>query len=279
MAEPMQASLRPGAPAQGSGLKASMARIGTWVKAHPIPSVIIAIVLVVIGWLIYKKFGSLSPAQASSSADQTTAADSGASPIGDGGISGSLGGPGGGLQTVNPLDPSTFQTGGGGGSGGGGYVAPVTASPIDYGSFLLPAEAGAAPSPIAPQTVISNTGVGAAGASNLNKLRSELGGYTPTYQIQNNPVGTTGSQQPGGRSGGIGSAPAPAIAPAPVQAPARSQPQNQTPAQALGKGRNFTGYINGVYYNKGYPSTTHAVTPPTLTLAELAQNSALSEVK
>jgi hypothetical protein len=30
----------------------------------------------------------------------------------------------------------------------------------------------------------------------------------------------------------------------------------QTPAQKLGKGKNFTGYINGVYYVLGYPKAT-----------------------
>jgi hypothetical protein len=37
------------------------------------------------------------------------------------------------------------------------------------------------------------------------------------------------------------------------------------PAQQLGKGKNFTGYINGVYYNKGYPAAASSLAAKTET--------------
>jgi len=48
---------------------------------------------------------------------------------------------------------------------------------------------------------------------------------------------------------------------------AKNRPSDsaRTPAQALGKGRYFTGYINGIYYISGYPVTSSPI-PGTVTL-------------
>lgn len=210
----------------------SFGRIKTWVTKHPWIAGLIVLAVVVVGYVVYKRSGS-----GSGSATQGVP-DAG----GQGSTSGDVTMPpdalgSAGLGTNSPLTIPAPANANYTPLGGTGFAYP---SPnMEVAAGVMPSFAS---SP-APAGLLSQSGAGAAGAASsgaLSGLRQSLQGYQPNQTLMVSNVQTTGQQAPGGRSltgGGSG---------------------NQTPAQQVGKGKNFTGYFNGTYYKNGYPTSLAA---------------------
>jgi len=135
-----------GQPVTGntSGIKNTLAKVSAWAKKNPIPAGIIVIVLAVIGWLVYKYFGSQSSGTASAAVDPNAAGTS-LDTLGGGALTtGATAGDGSGLASAPPAPISN----GGGNTGSGidlsGFTLPGGGLPIpSVDSFSIPTASAA----------------------------------------------------------------------------------------------------------------------------------------
>lgn len=214
-------------------MKESLGRITTWVRAHPWLAALILGAVILLGYIVYKRSG-----------------------------------------------------GGGGGSNSGGAVSDVPASDSpfqsgipDLGSISSPITSGGLSSVPSSETEVSSTTgfssggkekpVGVAPSGNLGNFGSDtwapdfsasVAALTqPVTQALPSSSGSSMSQSPIGSRGVIatdlkkGDLKANVKKNNPLSQKVAANTKGKTPAQVLGKGRLFTGYINGVYYVNGFP--------------------------
>lgn len=192
-------------------MKESFANIVAWAKKNPALAVLIVGAVVLLAYLVYKRGGGSSG-----------------------------GAPGTGLGQASPIDTSGLVSSGG---GGGGETPPGKTPPTKKKQ----------PKKNPTPTPIPIFGDGSSGWQMLPGVGGGLQmtpvgtGFSPfplpinesflmgqkTVRQATPPAGQNYSSGPGGKSH------------------SRWSDQNQTDAMAVGKGRHFTGYYNGVYYSNG----------------------------
>lgn len=217
-------------------LKQSAANIVAWAKAHPWAAAAIIGVVILAAWYAAKSAGA-----GAGSSGQPVTIDAGSAADGPGQL-GSLGGSAsGGLGSVLgqlgdsasptpslPAIPSPAPS-----LTPGSMFEDLSYTPSPADSFL--------PEAITPLAGMK-AGLDGAGTS-LGSLGGRLMDNSHTRSV---PAPAAPSVKPGK---GIGDR-------VNVNNPLAKKGKNtanQTPAMALGKGRHFTGYINGMYYVNGYP--------------------------
>lgn len=219
---------------QANEMKERLARIAAWAKAHPWQTALILGAVILLGYLVYKRSGG----------------------------------------------------GGGGGSSAGGAVSePETPSPIqsgipDLGSISSPVTSGglsSTPSTETEMNPVTGSSVSIPKPSrvtppgNLGSFGSDA--WSPDFSASvtalTSPVAASVSE---GTVKGVtpsklksGQLAANVKKNNPLAQRVANQTKGQTPAQALGKGRLYTGYINGQYYVNGFPVGSSPI-PGTVTL-------------
>jgi hypothetical protein len=255
-------------------MKESLERIVTWIKAHPYIAGLIGVVFIVVVYLAIKNKGS---------------GGGGGGDLGSGGDQpsdqlGNLASSGAGSTTSDqPLPGSTDSGSGGSGSSGtgagdgagsgagnfGGLQNPIDQVAAHTGSYAL-----STGSPISSQSMDSihydsftqqeadnndgstlgkaSSGIKSNQTSKLGKASS--GKKTDTKQVQKASMPNAQKSMSPYRQIDYTQGHA---APAPVAAIGKASggsTQNKTPAMLVGKGRNFTGFYNGIWYVLGYPT-------------------------
>ena len=222
-----------------SSIKNTISKVGAWAKAHPLPATLIVVVLVVIGWFVYKNSTS-SSGSASAVVDPNTSGTN-LDQSGTGGLTTSAGGDGSSFFPPTSVPPSNIAG------------VPPAISPVDYSNFT---DTGA----ITPIPYVDTFAAPAAsgslatgykgGMDNKSRVDTSLivapilssnykSGETKTrVETKSASVIPTASQ--GAKSGRTISRPVPVTV--------------KTPAQIAGLSTNYTGWWNNIYYLNGYIS-------------------------
>lgn len=228
-------------------------RIKEWIQAHPWAAAIIAGVVIVAAYLVYKNSNAGAGSSSSLSTSQPTL-----DPLSGGSSGSALAdlGAGGITPATNPAKASADSSFGGGSSGLGNLASnPIMGLGLGGLPSALPISSAAAPMDYST----ANLGTGAG----------------PSLPIDTNPSPASKSLS------SLANIPAPTVnqnliqassirAPANLLLPTVSAGLNPTPArgagaltpsQQVGKGRNFTGTYQGIQYVNGYPASYGGYTP------------------
>lgn len=214
-----------------NGVKESLSRIQAWVKANPKKSAVIAVLIIVIAYFAIKRGSSSTGEGMSASAENESAFDA----MG-GGLADMAGGAsmGGGASVPSPSGTPSVDN-------DAGLAGGIPQSDLfeDAGFMQEPVytDAGFSGSAFS----IINDPIGALKANNTLK------NATPsTSSNKANDVIKSGSSSAAVTSKQAKDA---------VKGGQAMAVKNPTPAMLLGKGRHYTGFINGVWYINGYPPT------------------------
>jgi hypothetical protein len=214
------------------------AKVTALVKKHPYLAGAAILLVVVLGYLGYKKAGAGGSAD-SAPVDTSVSQDFGSGGSGGSGETGTSTLPSDLFSQLYPTqqaEPAQVDTSGGGNFGGGGNV-----NPADFGgSYVPPADSGYVPpvssSPTPAQA--SETLAGGWSAGGLASAASLVSGWSAGGLAKNpNPVVSAPVVISGNSSGSI-------------------DKSGWSPARLLGKGQNYTGWIGSQYYEKGYPNSS-----------------------
>jgi hypothetical protein len=235
-------------------LKETLKRAVAWAKKHPVPAALIVIVLGVVGYLIYKS----TQGSSSSSSDSAVAIPDS---LGLSGGTVSTGGYGGsGLDSLVGsvgTDVTSGSNGGsnggssggsGGGAGGGGYANMIYQSQPDPTpafdlSSVAPAYGMAATTQSAILPIFSPAPVTTTQSFNSSLLSNPVLGM-------NLPSAKAAAAKPLEK--------ALMSSESEKGAQYKSAAQNLTDSQKVGKGKNFTGTVDGKYYLNGWLASVPA---------------------
>lgn len=255
-------------------MKETLARLAAWAKKNPLLAFLIVGGVVLLGYLVYRSGGGSSGNKQEE-----------------------------GLAAGDAIDMAGVGSyGGGGGGGGGGPTSPGGGGSTGTGTT------GPGGSPPAPQTIKNPRGIklrpvppfplgGIGTRPEINPIEGSLppigafgfnggmtgpgptgllggiGGPYPTGLIGGvTTMGATASGSSGSSRTTYSSGPGGKRNPKPpVQIEnerGRGGGGARTPAMEVGKGRRFTGWYNGIYYNMGVPSGQKLNIPGTTMLGE-----------
>lgn len=235
-------------------IKQSTAKMVELAKKHPTISGAIILLVVFLGYIAYKRSGQ-SGDEDETMSDPAVSQDMGSGMFGGGGSGG-----GGVPDFTGGGDPAeVLGTGGGGGlenvfSGGGGgggssyvpdYSIPDVFTSYDVSPTYTP------PANIPIESYVPATGMSGAVQAILPSANLAT---QSTIVKQVEKTASVAAQKPSPGVAKVNSQ-APKSQPAPKKTeskPAKSS-KGKTPAELVGKGKNFTGYYLGIYYVLGYP--------------------------
>lgn len=241
-------------------MKDSMERIVKWAKAHPYLAGAILIGVVVLAWLTIKRGGFGGGGQSVTQTDQPDTTDSGIPPL----SSPDLSALGGDTSASIPVPGN-----GGGGTDSAGNTTDFDQAPT-YNDIPTGSYAYATGSPVSSLSMSSGS---------LASFGSDAAGLgkASAGTAQGKSAAGLGRASAGVATEKKASGIAQAIAARPELATASRNPaaslgkasagtgSGLTPAEKIGKGRNFTGIVNGVRYYMGY------LVPPTSNYSGLYQ--------